>query len=141
MTKFTVSKNGTPFKDFTYDEKTKTFFTESDSLVIDFGDEYCITFKTGSDCTFKTGYNCTFKTGYNCTFNTYYNCTFKTGDNCFVIRYDVNGVIEIPENKTIKLNEYKIAGYTIVEPPIETVELTVADIEKLVGKRVKIIKS
>ncbi len=30
-------------------------------------------------------------------------------------RYDVKGVTEIPQNKTIKLNAYEIPGYTIVE--------------------------
>ena len=79
----------------------------------------CI-FNTGSDCTFNTGYSCTFKTGHYCTFNTGRNCIFDTGSNCtftcekkcVCIRRDIYEVIEIPENKTIKLNEYGVKGYS-----------------------------
>jgi hypothetical protein len=35
-------------------------------------------------------------------------------------RYDVKGVTEIPVYKTIKLNGYIIAGYTIIEEKKET---------------------
>jgi hypothetical protein len=122
---FSVTQNGKVLdkSKYSWDEKTRTFSTNENSLVIDFGNNNGITFNTGSDCTFNTGsdctfntgYNCTFKTGYNCTFKTGYNCTFKTGDNCVCIRYDVKGVIEIPENKTIKLNGYGVSGFTFVE--------------------------
>jgi predicted SprT family Zn-dependent metalloprotease/uncharacterized protein YodC (DUF2158 family) len=81
-TNFTVTQNGITFKDYKFDEKTKTFSTTANNLVIDFGDTSCITFKTGDNCTFKTGGNCTFKTGDNCTFKTGDNCTFNTGWNC-----------------------------------------------------------
>ena len=75
---------------FLWDEKSRTFSSVEDNLVLDFSDlNNCTfdtgsncTFKTGSNCTFKTNYNCTFKTGSNCTFKTNYNCTFKTGSNC-----------------------------------------------------------
>jgi hypothetical protein len=75
---------------------------------------YCI-FNTDSFCIFKTSSDCIFNTGSDCTFNTNSDCTFKTGENCVVIRRDVIGTIEIPVNKTIKLNDYKIAGYTEIE--------------------------
>jgi hypothetical protein len=75
---------------FSWDENTKVFSTDKDSLVIDFFDASDCTFKTGSYCTFKTGSNCTFdtdwgctfKTGSNCTFDTEWNCTFDTGSDC-----------------------------------------------------------
>ena len=74
------------------------------------------TFKTGNSCTFKTGYGCTFHTGFSCTFNTGYYCIFKTDKNCVGIRYDVDGIIEIPPNTLIKYNGCASPGYTIIEP-------------------------
>ncbi len=45
---------------FEWDEKTLTFSSRENELVIDFnGSEHC-TFKTGWDCTFDTGWDCTF---------------------------------------------------------------------------------
>ena len=138
-TKFSVTKNGKPFTDYKWDEKTKTFSTTADGLVLNFAGIGNVTFKTGRYCTFKTGYecsfttgwgctfttgdNCTFTTGWDCTFTTGPDCTFKTGprctfntgDNCFVTRFDVKGVTEIPEGKTIKFNEHKMAGYEVIE--------------------------
>jgi hypothetical protein len=73
------------------------------------------TFGTGSYCTFNTGSDCTFNTGSDCTFSTGFDCTFKTGKNCSLIRYDVDGVTELPVDTTIKLNSYGVAGYTIVK--------------------------
>jgi hypothetical protein len=83
---------------FNWDEKTRTFSSSENNLVLDFSDLSDCTFKTGSYCTFKTGsycvfdtgsycvfdtgYDCTFNTGYDCTFNTGYDCTFKTGSYC-----------------------------------------------------------
>ena len=90
---------------FSWDEKTLTFSSAENGLVLDFSDVKRVTFKTTDHCTFKTGYDCTFNTGYyctfdtgsdctfdtrfNCTFKTYDNCTFKTGENCtFDTDYD-----------------------------------------------------
>ena len=91
---------------------------------------YC-TFNTGSDCTFKTGSYCTFDTGYGCTFDTDSNCTFDTGSyctfktgsyctfdtgsNCVAVRRDIYEVIEIPEGKKIKINEYGTKGWKEAE--------------------------
>ena len=77
-----------------------------------FNTGHSCTFKTGYYCTFKTGYSCTFNTGYSCTFNTSHSCTFACGEKCVCIRRDIYEVIEIPENKTIKLNKYEIKGYS-----------------------------
>src|SRR3990167_5230835 len=132
---------------YVIDEKSKSFSTTEDNLVLDFSDEYGWVFKTGSDCTFKTGSyctfdtgsyctfdtgygctfdtdsNCTFDTGYgctfdtdsNCTFDTGYGCTFNTGSNCVAVRRDIYEVIEIPEGKKIKINEYGTRGWKEAE--------------------------
>ena len=85
-------KNGEPLSldKFTWDEKTRTFSSEENGLVIDFRDfdgctfktDWSCTFDTGSDCTFDTGPDCTFDTGSYCTFDTGAYCTFKTGAYC-----------------------------------------------------------
>ena len=67
---------------FSWDEKTNTFSSAEDDLVIDFLGIHNCTFKTGSDCTFKTGSSCTFKTRSYCTFDTGSSCTFDTGSSC-----------------------------------------------------------
>jgi len=84
---FSVTQFGKklPESKYTWDETTKTFFSNEDNLVLDFTDINGILFKTGDNCTFKTGSYCTFKTGSNCTFTTSNNCTFSTGDNCAFI--------------------------------------------------------
>ena len=73
------------------------------------------TFKTGSRCTFDTDYNCTFKTGSGCTFGIGHNCTFNTGSGCVIVRRDVFEIIQVPENTTIKLNDYQVKGYEIIK--------------------------
>jgi len=103
--------------DFSWDEKTKTFSSDLDNLVLDFSciDDcnfitgYGCKFKTGSYCNFKTGFNCKFKTGNDCNFRTgggdvfntgkdckfetYSYCTFKTNDEIQICPYRVNGVL------------------------------------------------
>ena len=128
-----VLQNGKPLDldKFEWDEKTNTFSSEEDYLVIDFSDiSYCTfdtgsycTFDTSSDCTFDTGFSCTFdtgsyctfKTGPYCTFHTSSDCTFKTGEQCVVVRRDVYEVIELEENKEIRLNEYGKKGFTYID--------------------------
>jgi hypothetical protein len=100
MTTFSVTKNGNVLDPslYNWDEKTKTFSTDVDGLVLDFAGVHRVTFNTGYSCTFKTGayctfntasscsfntgHSCIFKTGYDCTFNTNLKCTFKTGSEC-----------------------------------------------------------
>ena len=155
-----VFKNGKPLDldKFEWDEKTNTFSSSEDYLVLGFnGVSYC-TFNTGSDCTFNTGFDCIFKTGSYCTFNTKFGCIFKTkfgctfntgsyctfntgsdctfktgsycifktGENCVVVRKDIYEVIELKSGQKIKLKEYSIKGYDILEE------------EKPQGKKVKI---
>jgi hypothetical protein len=100
---------------FSWDENTKVFSTNEDSLVIDFFDASDCTFKTGSNCTFKTGSDCTFKTGSGCTFKTDSGCTFDTGSGCVCIRRDVFEFFEIPAGKKIKLNRYNIRGFVEIQ--------------------------
>jgi hypothetical protein len=184
---FSVTQNGKELdkSKYNWDERTKTFSTNENNLVLDFSDYINCTFKTGSHCTFKTGYgctfkagshctfktgsdctfntgsgctfntgsdctfntgsdctfntgsDCTFKAGSHCTFNTGPDCTFNTGENCVGIRYDVKGIIEMPENKTIKLNGYKIAGYTFVEE-IPSCNGKIVEID---GRKYKLVES
>jgi hypothetical protein len=171
---FSVTQDGKELdkSKYNWDEQTKIFSTNENNLVLDFGDYFGCTFKTGKNCIFKTGENCTFKTdshctfrtsenctfrtGHNCTFNTGshctfrtsenctfktgHNCTFNTGSNCVGIRYDVKGIIEIPENKTIKLNGYGVAGYIFVEeiPEIPSCNGKIVEID---GRKYKLVES
>ena len=176
-----VLQNGKllPLDKFEWDEKTNTFSSNEDNLVLDFqGIDYCTfktgfnctfdtgsdcTFDTGSDCTFDTGFNCTFdtgsdctfdtgcdcifKTGSDCTFKTEFNCTFKTGsdctfdteEECVIVRRDIYEVIEIPANTKIKLNEYRVKGYQIIDdtPIGKKVKIKVADGQILEGEIVE----
>ena len=123
-----VFKNGKPLDldKFEWDEKTNTFSSSEDYLVLGFNGVSGCTFNTGSHCTFKTEFDCTFNTGSYCTFNTGSDCTFKTGENCVVVRKDIYEVIELKSGQKIKLKEYSIKGYDILEE------------EKPQGKKVKI---
>jgi hypothetical protein len=70
------------------------------------------TFNTGSYCTFDTGSDCTFNTSSDCTFNTSSDCTFDTGSSSVIIRRDEFEVITLEEGGHIKLNEFRVKGYT-----------------------------
>ena len=112
-----VFKNGKPLDldKFEWDEKTNTFSSSEDYLVLGFNGVSGCTFNTGSHCTFKTEFDCTFNTGSYCTFNTGSDCTFKTGENCVVVRKDTYEVIELKSGQKIKLKEYSIKGYDILD--------------------------
>ena len=102
---------------YSWNEATKTFYSNEDNLVLDFNNIDNVTFKTGSNCTFKTRYNCTFNTGSYCTFDTGFDCTFKTGSDCVVVRRGIFEVIVLNEdNNHIKLNGYSIKGYEHIKP-------------------------
>ena len=75
---FSITQKGKKLskEKYSWDEKTKTFSSEEDNLLLDFSDY--------SDCTFNTGSYCTFKTGSYCTFNTGWDCTFDTESDCFI---------------------------------------------------------
>jgi hypothetical protein len=79
-----VLKDGKPLSLglFSWDEKTKTFSSTIEGLVIDFPDISHCTFNTGHHCTFYTSSYCTFNTGHHCTFYTSSDCMFNTGSFC-----------------------------------------------------------
>ena len=96
--KFSITQNGKKLskRKYNWDENTKILSTNENNLVLNFSNYNGVTFNTGSDCTFDTGHS----------------CTFTCGEKCVCIRRDIYEVIEIPENKTIKLNKYEIKGYS-----------------------------
>jgi hypothetical protein len=121
-----ISQNGKELsKDkYTIDEKARCFSTTEDNLVIDAQGCNGWTFRTGNGCTLNTGNGCTSNTGGGCTFKTGWGCTFKTGwdctfndiqKECVCIRRDIYEVIELPEGKSIKLNEYGKKGWTEIQ--------------------------
>jgi hypothetical protein len=79
-----VLKNGKPLSMdlFKWDEKTNTFSSNENGLVLNFAGTAGCTFTTRYDCTFTTGYGCTFTTWSACTFTTGSDCTFTTGSDC-----------------------------------------------------------
>ena len=115
----------------TFKTEGDCIFTTGSSCIFTTGG-YC-TFTTVSSCTFKTGSSCTFTTGGYCTFTTENDCTFKTGssctfttrDFCVVVRRDVYEVIELVENKIIKLNDYGVRGFRVIEKDKKTIKKTI----------------
>jgi hypothetical protein len=127
---------------YKWDEDARIFSSKERSLIIDFGPAQGITFKlvesckftTGDYCVFNTGYHCAFITGSACAFCTGAQCTFTTGDkctfkvgqsstikakaNCVAIRYDVDGITNLPEGKTIRFNNYTFPGYSTIEDKV-----------------------
>ena len=97
---FSVTRNDKPVSEdlYNWDESTKTFSSNEDGLVLDFN-EYDVTFITGSDC----------------TFNTSSDCTFDTGSSSVIIRRDEFEVITLEEGGHIKLNEFRVKGYTHIK--------------------------
>ena len=81
---FSVTQNGKKLakSKYSWNEKTRTFSSAEDNLVLDFTDIDGVTFKTGNKCTFKTGTHCAFNTRDNCTFDTGSYCTFDTKNKC-----------------------------------------------------------
>jgi len=121
MTKKEVQKSvshygkSLPLGKFEWDNKTKTFSTDADNLLLNFSDMDGYTFFTGSHCIFITGSDCTFTTENDCVFITWDNCIFNTDENCIVIRKDICEVIEIPPHTMIKLNHFGYNGYRALD--------------------------
>jgi len=127
-----VLKNGEPLALhlFEWDEKTNTFNSKENGLVLDFKGVNNCTFDTGSDCTFKTGSNCTFNTGSdctfktssNCTFDTGYYCTFNTGKNSVIVRRDIFEVITLTEETNhIRLNPCEVKGHEVISDKVKII--------------------
>ena len=100
-----VSNNGEIVSSGKYDwnTNTKTFSSNEDGLVLDFGslenvtikvrnsctinsDSYC-TINSGYSCTINSGYSCTINSGFICTINSGSVCTIKCGDYCTIRTY------------------------------------------------------
>ena len=78
----------------------------------------CI-FKTGFSCIFGTLSDCTFDTGHRCTFDTGPRCTFRTGHDCVVVRRDVFEVIKLEPSRKIRLNDYDIRGFVVLNERVK----------------------
>ncbi len=107
----------------TFKTEGDCIFTTGSSCIFTTGG-YC-TFTTVSSCTFTTENDCTFTTGGSCTFKTGSSCTFTTRDFCVVVRRDVYEVIELVENKIIKLNDYGVRGFRVIEKDKKTIKKTI----------------
>lgn len=133
---FKVMQNGRPCSYYIWDDRTRTFMTQENNLVIDFCNIHNVTFKTGSDCKITTGHGCTFKTGHTCEFDTGdsctfivgSSCTFKVGAKCVIVRRDVFEVIQPEPDTTIELNINAVTGYMVV-PKTRTITIAGKDVE------------
>ena len=106
--------------DCTFDTGSDCVFNTGYDCTFDTG-SYC-TFKTANDCTFDTGSDCTFDTSHDCTFKTGSDCTFTVGKECVIVRRDIFEIIQPKTDVKIKLNEYEVKGYTVIE---ETKTITI----------------
>ena len=145
---FSVTQNGKALDSSKsqWNEEAKTFSSKEDNLVLDFSEYDSCTFKTGSYCTFitgpyctfDTGSHCAFDTGYSCTFNTSYSCTFNTGSECVIVRRDVFEIIQPIANQIIRLNNFTIKGYTVIEEKKDTCNTCDGKIVEVDGKKYKL---
>ena len=115
-----VLRNGRPIELdlFSWDEKTLTFATGKDGLVMDFSGLPGLTINCGSNNTITCWYNNTIRcwshNTINCVYNNTINCesdnTITCGRRCVVVRRDIYEVHQI-NNTTITLAPYQIPGY------------------------------
>ena len=84
--KIVILKNGQIVDSRKYDwnSETKTFSSNEDELVLDFGSLENVTIKVRNSCTINCGYYCTINCGYYCTINCGYYCTIKCGYYCTI---------------------------------------------------------
>lgn len=121
---YSVTKNGVPLDKslYNWDENTKTFSSNEDNLVLDFSSIIGAVIKTGNCCTIDTGSR----------------CTIDTGRECVLVRRDVYEVIELKEGQKIKLNDFEVRGFTVIEEEKKKVTLELTD--KQLEEIKKIIK-
>lgn len=122
-----VLQNGRPLDldKFEWDEKTKTFSSKENGLVLDFsGISYC-TFTTGSDCTFNTGSD----------------CTFTTGSGCVIVNRNIFEVIQPEAGDIIQICPCWVAGH-LVNGKLNGVPHIIADgiLSKIVSKKGNVYK-
>ena len=131
-----VLQNGKPLSldKFEWDEKTKTFSSNENDLVLDFKGVDNLTINCRNYCTINCESFCTINCGYYCTINCRYYCTINPkGDECVVVRRDVYEIIEIPEGKKIRLNEYGVKGYKVLVKKPKKVVLTMDEVAEKFG--------
>ena len=116
---------------FDWDEKTKTFISNMDRLVIDFRQVDDCTFhlaknctlicgsncniESGNMCVFDVGEKCKFKTKGFCIFVIWLNCTFeKIGEGCIAVRRGrINDTFKLEEGEDIILDENSLDGISL----------------------------
>ena len=138
-----VLQNGKPLSldKFEWDEKTKTFSSNENDLVLDFKGVDNLTINCRNYCTINCESFCTINCGYYCTINCRYYCTINPkGDECVVVRRDVYEIIEIPEGKKIRLNEYGVKGYKVLVKKPKKVVLTMDEVAEKFGVPVSNLK-
>jgi len=131
-----VLQNGKPLSldKFEWDEKTKTSSSNENDLVLDFKGVDNLTINCRNYCTINCESFCTINCGYYCTINCRYYCTINPkGDECVVVRRDVYEIIEIPEGKKIRLNEYGVKGYKVLVKKPKKVVLTMDEVAEKFG--------
>jgi len=81
-----VLQDGKPLSldKFEWDEKTGTFSSVENHLVLDFKGVDNLTIDCGYSCTINCGYSCTINCGYSCTINCGSSCTINCGYSCTI---------------------------------------------------------
>ncbi len=131
-----VLQNGKPLPldKFEWDEKTDTFSSNEDDLVLNFKGVDNLIINCRNYCAINCGYYCTINCESSCTINCGHYCTINPkGEECVVVRRDVYEIIEIPEGKKIKLNEYGVKGYKVLVKKPKKVVLTMDEIAEKFG--------
>ena len=84
--KIVILKNGQIVDSRKYDwnSETKTFSSEENGLVLDFGSLENVTIKVRNSCTINSGDSCTINSGFGCTINSGFGCTIKCGSYCTI---------------------------------------------------------
>lgn len=77
---------------FEWNEKTKTFSTSEDNLVLNFKGIDGISFKTGSKCNFVTGDNCKILIP-RLVEKDYKDWSFELGKGCSIIEIENNNIV------------------------------------------------
>ena len=102
--------------------------------MLDFKGVDNLTINCRNYCTINCESFCTINCGYYCTINCRYYCTINPkGDECVVVRRDVYEIIEIPEGKKIRLNEYGVKGYKVLVKKPKKVVLTMDEVAEKFG--------
>jgi hypothetical protein len=104
---FTVSQNGQPLpkSKYNWDEKTKTFITEENNVVVDFGGDDRVMVTTGHSSTVTTGSYSTVTTGDYSTVKTGHYSTVTTGDYS-TVKTGSSSTVKTGDCSTVKTGHY-----------------------------------